>query len=299
MDKNANSLEWSLVQSFCAVAETGSLSAAARKLGHSQPTIGRHIKSIEKSLGVELFRRESRGLEITSTGVDLLRYGQDMQSAAARLSLAAEGKSEALDGTVRITASVVFAHFLLPRIVSLIRHQLPEVAIEIVASDSTENLIFREADIAIRMYRPTQQDVVTRHVNNHQTGLYANRRFLDKKGRPKTVDQLKDLEFVGFDRNDLMIRAIGELGMDVDRDFFPVRCDDQAAHWRLVCAGCGVGGAQTLIGDAEPLVERIDLGLKLPVLPVWLTAPSALRTSARIRRVWDILAEELSRPVKG
>lgn len=299
MDNSSDNLDWSQVQSFCAVAETGSLSAAARKLGQSQPTIGRHVKSIESALGVELFHREARGLELTATGVDLLRYGHDMQTAAARMRLAAEGQSQAIRGTVRITASVVFANYLLPRIVALFRDQLPDVAIEVVASDSSENLIFREADIAIRMYRPTQLDVIIKHVNDHPTGLYASRRYLDRVGRPQSVEQLMELDFVGFDSNDLIIRYMAELGLNVNRDFFPVRCDDQAAHWRLVCAGCGVSGAQRLIGDAEPLVERIELGLILPPLPVWLAAPEALRTNARVRRVWDILADELSRPVSA
>lgn len=297
MERPAQNLDWSQVQSFCAVAEAGSLSAAARKLGQSQPTIGRHIKSIEAALKVELFHREARGLDLTATGVELLRYGQDMQEAAARMQLAAEGQSEALRGTVRITASVVFANYLLPRLVASIRDQLPEVAIEIVASDSTENLIFREADIAIRMYRPTQLDVITKHVNDHPTALYASKSYLERVGHPKTVEQLMDLDFVGFDTNDLIIRYMAGLGLDVDRKFFPVRCDDQAAHWRLVCAGCGVSGAQRIIGDVETLVERLDIGFDLPPLPIWLAAPEALHTNARVRKVWDILANELSRPV--
>ena len=294
MDDPSSSLDWTKVQSFCAVADTGSLSAAARKLGQSQPTIGRHIKSIEADLGVELFRREPRGLDITMAGAELLKYGQEMQASAARLSLAAAGHSEELRGTVRITSSVVFAHYELPRIVALLRQKHPEIAVEVVASDSSENLLFREADIAIRMYRPTQLDAVARHVGDLPTGIFANTKFLDRVGRPKTIEQLKQLDFVGFDRNDLMIRAMRGLGIDVDREFFPVRCDDQSAHWKLVCAGCGVGGAQLQIGNAEPLVERLDMGVELPDLPVWLVAPEALRTNARVRRVWDILVQELS-----
>lgn len=297
MDNAPDSLDWTKVQSFCAVADTGSLSAAARKLGQSQPTIGRHIKAIEVDLGVELFRREPRGLDITLAGIELLRFGKEMQASAARLSLAAAGQSEELRGTVRITSSVVFAHYELPRIVALMRQEYPEIAVEIVASDSSENLLFREADIAIRMYRPTQLDVIARHVRDLPTGIFANTKFLDRVGRPTTIEQLGQMEFVGFDRNDLMIRAMRSLGMDVDRDFFPVRCDDQTAHWKLVCAGCGVGGAQLQIGNAEPLVERLDVGVELPDLPVWLVAPEALRTNARVRRVWDILVQELSGPL--
>ena len=216
------------------------------------------------------------------------------QAAAASLRLAAEGRAEALRGTVRITASVVVSHFILPRIIADMRRTLPEVDIELVPSDTAENLIFREADIAIRMFRPTQLNVITRHVADQPIGLYASPSYLDRVGRPGSMADLMALDFVGLDKNDLMIRAMRDIGMDVDRDFFPVRCDDQAAHWRLVCAGYGVGGMQMLIGDAEPSAEKIPTDFELPNLPVWLAAPDALRSNARIRRVWDLLAEALN-----
>ncbi len=294
MDKPIGSLDWTLIQSFLTVAETGSLSAAARKLGQSQPTLGRHIKSIELTLGVELFRRVPRGLQLTLAGLEILDHANMMQQAAARLRLAAEGQAAVLRGTVRITASVVMSHFILPAIISDMRIELPEVDIELVPSDATENLIFREADIAIRMYRPTQLDVITRHIVDQPIGLYASREYLNRVGRPNRTAELLKMDFVGLDKNDLMIRAMGDIGLQVDRDFFPVRCDDQAAHWRLVCAGCGLGGMQTKIADAEPLVERIPTEFDLPTLPVWLAAPDALRSNARIRRVWDILAASLA-----
>ncbi|MGR3289930.1 MAG: LysR family transcriptional regulator, partial [Paracoccaceae bacterium] len=245
-------------------------------------------------LGVELFRRVPRGLQLTLAGLEILDHANMMQQAAARLRLAAEGQAAVLRGTVRITASVVMSHFVLPSIISEMRIELPEVDVELVPSDATENLIFREADIAIRMYRPTQLDVITRHIVDQPIGLYASREYLNRAGRPNSTAEVMKMDFVGLDKNDLMIRAMGDIGMQVDRDFFPVRCDDQAAHWRLVCAGCGLGGMQTKIADAEPLVERIPTEFDLPTLPVWLAAPDALRSNARIRRVWDILAASLA-----
>jgi len=295
MGNAVDSLNWALVQSFNAVAEAGSLSGAARLLGQSQPTIGRHIKQIEIALGAELFHRGPGGLALTRTGLAVLDHARDMQNAAARLRLVAEGQAEDLRGTVRLTASVVFSHFILPPVIARIRAEQPEVAIELVPSDTTENLIFREADIAIRMYRPTQLDVIVRHVMDQPIGLYANRSYLDRVGRPATALDMMDMDFIGFDKSDLIIRTMQELGFEVTRDFFPVRCDDQAAHWHLVCAGCGIGAAQTVIGDAEPRVERIMRDFELPDLPVWLAAPDALRSNARIRAVWDLLAAALSR----
>ncbi len=283
-----------MVQSFCAVAESGSLSAAARRTGQSQPTVGRHVKALEAALGVELFRRVPRGLDLTAAGLEIFAHARDMQQAAARLRLAAEGRGEDLSGTVRITASVIMSHFTLPPIIARMRRDWPQIAIELVPSDTAENLIFREADIAVRMYRPTQPDVIARQIGERAIGLYAARSYLDRVGRPDSLEALMELDFVGYDRNDLIIRAMAEMGVEVTRDFFPVRCDDQAVHWNLVRAGCGIGGMQVAIAEADPLVERVMPDVDLPTLPVWLVAPQALRTNARIRTIWDALASALA-----
>ncbi|MGH1330335.1 MAG: LysR family transcriptional regulator [Paracoccaceae bacterium] len=298
-----SSLDWTLLQSFAAVAKHGSLSAAARNLGASQPTLGRHIKTLEESLGAPLFTRIARGLEPTELGLELLEEAGRMEAAAARMSLIAEGRSTALRGTVRITASVFVSHFILPQIIADIRRQEPQIEIELAPSDATENLMFREADIALRMYRPEQLDVITRYVGDTQIGLYGARGFLDRVGRPETFEAAFALDFVGYDRNDLMLRGMRQMGLEIDRDFFAVRCDDQAAYWHLVRAGCGIGAAQRIVGDRDALVERILPDLPLPPLPIWLAAPEALRRNPRIRRVWDLLGEGLTnagigRPVR-
>ncbi|WP_212522736.1 LysR family transcriptional regulator [Actibacterium sp. MT2.3-13A] len=289
-----NPLDWTLLQSFAAVAETGSLSAAARRLGQSQPTIGRHIRALEEALGVELFTRAPRGLIPTEAGRGLIGPAEQMREAAARLQLAAAGQDSGLVGPVRVTASAVVSHFILPPIIAEIRRAHPQIQIDLVPSDSSENLLFREADIALRMYRPTQLDLIAAHVADQKIGLYAATAFLDRVGRPESVEELMALDFVGFDANETIIRTMRAAGLEVSRDFFAVRCDDQAAYWQLVRAGCGVGGMQVAIGEAEPGVERILPDLPLPALPVWLAAPAALRHTPRIRLVWDALAARLS-----
>ena len=294
MDKDLSHLDWTLLQSFSAVVEAGSLSGAARKLGQSQPTIGRHIKVLEAALGVDLFTRAPRGLLPTTAGLEIAEMTRDMQNAATRLRLIADGKAGDLSGTVRITASVVTSHFILPEIVAEMRQAMPEIQIDLVPSDTTENLIFREADIAVRMYRPTQLDVITKHVCDQPTAVYAAKSYLDRVGRPKTLEDAACLDFVGFDKSDIIIRVMADLGIKATRDFFAVRCDQQAVYWELVRAGCGLGGAQTIIGDTDPTVERI-LGdqMQLQALPIWLTAPQALHTNPRIRAVWNYLSEAL------
>ena len=292
-------MDWTLVQSFLAVAEEGSLSGAARRLGMTQPSIGRHVKLLEEALGVSLFTRIPKGLQLTETGAELLGPAREMLAASAKLSLVAEGRSERLSGTVRITASEVVSHYHLPEIFAAIRMQEPDIQLELVPSDTTENLLFREVDIAIRMYRPTQLDVITRHVGDMAIGLYAAKTYLARKGPMTTTEDINDHDFIGFDKSDLVIRFFRELGVEVDRNFFPVRTDSQTTYWEMVRMGCGIGAAQRVIGDADPLVERLEVDLPLPPLPIWLTAPEVLKTNPRIRRIYDLLAtalEQLTEP---
>jgi DNA-binding transcriptional LysR family regulator len=221
-----------------------------------------------------------------------------MAEASARLQTLAAGRDMAVSGTVRITASVVVSHYLLPSILAELREAEPAIQIELVPSDTTENLIFREADIAIRMFRPTQLDIVTRRIGESPMALYASGGLLSRFGQPAGLDDLRAWPFVGFDRSEMILRLIRGWGFDVAKDFFGVRCDDQAAYWKLVCAGCGVGGMQTVIGDAEPQVQRLDVQPELPPLPLWLAAQDAMHKTPRIKRVWDFLADALSRALR-
>ncbi|WP_299971025.1 LysR family transcriptional regulator [uncultured Roseobacter sp.] len=287
-------LDWTYIRSFLAVAETGSLTAAAKKTGQSQPTLSRHIKVAEASLGTALFTRVASGLRLTDSGLSLLEPAREMAKASARISALAAGHNATLSGTVRITASVVVSHYVLPDILARLRLKEPEIEVELVPSDTTESLIYREADIAIRMYRPTQLDVVTRKITEQSLAIYASRKLLARLSHPQTLDELADFPFVGFDRSDLVIRTMQDIGLTVDRHFFGVRCDNQAAFWELVCAGCGAGAMQTAIGEKDPRVQRLDFQPDLPTLPVWLAGTDALQRTPRVKRVWDYLADELT-----
>ncbi len=284
--------DWALLRSFLAVAEAGSLSAAARTLHLTQPTLGRHIAELEHQLSTALFTRAARGLKPTEAALTLIPAAREMREAAARLSLLAAGRQEDLSGTIRLTASRVVSHFLLPPMLARLRAAEPGIQIELVPSDTTENLLFREADIALRMYRPAQEQVVTRHLADLPMGLYAARSYLDRRGRPQSLDDLLGHDIIGFDRSELMLRLMAQLGVPARREDFPVRCDDQVVSWNLVRAGCGIGGGQRIYGDADPALERVADFLPLPALPIWLTAPEALRQNARVRRVMEHLAAE-------
>jgi DNA-binding transcriptional LysR family regulator len=288
-------LDWSLVQSFLAVAESGSLSGGARISGQSQPTLGRHIQTFEAQMGAPLFDRHARGLSLNENGARLLPMAQQMRAAMNQMSLTAAGQSQKLEGTVRITASVFASHHLLPTILADIRAQEPAIDLDLVPSDTTENLLFREADIAVRMYRPTQLDIVTRHIGNLELGVFAARSYLERAGYPDDLSDLLNHDLIGYDRNDLIVQTMTAMGWPVARKDFAVRCDNQATYWQLVRAGCGIGFSQANVGRADPEIFELDFDLDIPPLPIWLAAHQAMRQTPRIRRVWDMLAEGLKR----
>ncbi|MDP2518443.1 LysR family transcriptional regulator [Shimia thalassica] len=290
---NLSSTDWSLIQVFLAVAQTGSLSAGARRLHSSQPTVGRHIKTLETTLGVELFHRHARGLELTELGQDVFHTARAMQRHMSELTLKAAGAQTSLAGDVRITCSVFMAHHVVPDILASIRTKEPEIKLDLLATDDTENLLFREADIAIRMYRPKQLDMIAKHLGDITLGLFASESYVARRGLPQTPEDFINHDIVGYDRNDLIIRSMTDHGWSVTRDTFCVRCDNQTAYWELVKAGCGIGFCQKHTAMATDGIIDLDLGVPLPTLPVWLTAHEAMRHTPRISRVWDLLSDGL------
>jgi DNA-binding transcriptional LysR family regulator len=285
--------DWSLLRSFLAVAEAGSLSAAARELGLSQPTLGRQIADLERDLGVALFDRHPRGLRPTEAGAALIVPARTMREAAAAVALAAAGRATKARGTVRLTASVFVAHHLLPPILARLRHDAPEIVLDLVASDASDNLLFREADIALRMYRPTQLDMVTRHLGDLRLGFFAAQSYIARRGTPARPEDLPDHDLLGYDRDERLIAGLRAAGLPATRDWFVVRCDNQTAYWELVRAGAGIGIGQATVAAADPGMVQVLADAPLPVLPVWLTAHPAQRHAPRVARVWDALAAGL------
>ena len=295
----SRAIDWNYLRSFVMVSEHGSLSAAARATGSSQPTLSRHIATLESQLNERLFERNGSGVAHTDAGMRLIDQAKRMADAADHISLMAGGLQEKLGGTIRITASQVVATFVLPDILSRLRREEPDIDIELVASDRTDNLLRREADIAIRMYRPTQADVITRRVADLAIGMFAARSYIDRKGTPAVVTDLLEHEVIGYDKNDAIVRGLAAAGLTVDSDFFAFRSDDQVVCWHMVVAGFGIGFNQIDIGLAEPRVARIETEDPLPALPVWLTAHSALGTSRIVRHVYDFLAASLANVLKN
>lgn len=288
-------LDWTHLQSFAAVAEHGSLSAAARAMRGSQPTLSRHITLLEEAIGARLFERSKSGVTLTEKGSALFEQAAQMADCAARLALQAQGPDDVLSGSVRITASQIVATYLLPDVLVDLHQRYPEIEIEVVASDDTNNLLRREADIALRMYRPTQNDVISKHLGNLELGAYGSRAYIERRGMPETLEDLLQHDLIGYDRSPLIIDGLATLGHKVDRSFFKFRSDDQVVCWQMALAGFGIGFNQKTIAERQGDMICVSGNIPVGELPVWLTAHPELRQSLRIRKVFDFLSSTLTK----
>jgi len=293
MDWRSVIFDWNRARAFLVTAEEGSFSAAARALKLSQPTVGRQVSALEEALDVTLFERVGNRLELTEAGLDLMEHVRAMGEAANRLSLTAAGRATTIAGPVIIAASEVTAAYQLPPIVARIRAQYPAVQVEIVASINVTDLQRREADIAVRNFRPTEDGLLARKVAQHEARLYATPGYLARIGDPQTPAALSRADFIGFDRSPALMNGLNALGLSLTPERFTLISGNQLAQWALCKAGLGIAIMSAAVADAEPAVVRaLDSLPPIPV-PVWLTTHRELRTSRRIRAVFDLLVEGL------
>ena len=295
MDWTRVRFDWNRARAFLVTAEEGSFSAAARALGIAQPTIGRQVAALEDELGVMLFERAGKRLELTNTGLELVEHVRLMSDAATRVSRVAAGQSLSLDGPVCISAGEVIAAHVLPPILAEVRAAHPGITIEIVATNQTSDLGRREADIAIRNYRPTQPELVARKVRDDEGYLYATPEYLASIGNPTTRAELSHAEFVAFDDTDVFMKGLNSMGLSVGPEHFPWVCANQHVQWALITQGSGVGVMMAEVGDADPRVRRALEDLVFPV-PLWVTSHREVRTSRRVRVVFDALVRALASP---
>jgi DNA-binding transcriptional LysR family regulator len=292
-------LDWTLIRSFLAVAEHKSLSAAARALSLTQPTIGRHVDALEAALGAKLFTRSVHGLKLTDAALDLVPHAKTMAATAAALERAATGEAADERGTVRITASDVIGAEVLPAILAKLRAQHPAIALELALSNRNENLLHREADIAVRMVRPAQQNLIARKIGDVPIYLYAHKTYAKRRGMPKTLADLAGHDIIGYDAQPLVVEGLRASGLDVTRENFALRSDSDLAQIALLRAGAGIGGLQRQLAACDrSLLPVLHGAIRLP-LEMWLVMHEDLRTTRRVRLVYDRLADGLTAYAKG
>ncbi|MBK6593870.1 MAG: LysR family transcriptional regulator [Burkholderiales bacterium] len=286
--------DWSLIRSFLAALDQGSLLGAARQLKTSQPTLGRHIAELESQWGVVLFERTGRGLVPTATALQLAESARAMEAGALQLSHTLTGAQSQSTGTVRITASLPVAVQLLPPILAQMRLALPDIQVELVSSNQVSNLLRREADIAVRMVRPDQGTLVAKKIGSVGVGAYAHRSYLARRSPPRLPADLLQHDLIGNDTDPSILRGFQALGYPVSREAFVLRTDDFIVQWQAVRAGLGIGFLADYMARSDPDVRPVLAGaLPIPALPMWLAVHREIRTNPRIRAVYDLLAEAL------
>jgi DNA-binding transcriptional LysR family regulator len=294
MNWQSVAFDWNQARAFLATVEEGSLSAAARALDLTQPTLGRQVAALEESLDIVLFERVGRSLVLTPSGIELLEHVRAMRDAANRISLTASGRSQTIDGRVRITASDVMSAHILPPVLKKLREVAPLLEIDVVAANDIRDLQLREADIAIRHVRPEQPDLIARLVAEATAHFYVSTSYIERRGRPRSFSDMSEHDFVGFGNNERMIEILNPLGLSLTSENFKVGSENGVVAWELALSGLGIIVMSDGVAAAAPAMERLLPDMEAFEIPIWLTAHRELHTSRRIRLVFDLLADFLS-----
>lgn len=286
--------DWTRARAFLATAETGSFSGAARELGIAQTTVGRQVAALEAELDLVLFERVGNRMEPTEAGLELLAPVRAMRDAADRVSLAATGASTSLEGVVRISASDSTCAYRLATVVARLQQQFPRMRIHLLAENTVSDLLRREADIAVRHVRPEQAELVAKRVADSRPRLYANPDYLSRRGRPASTADLHDHTFISWEPVARFHEGLCQFyGQELPLANFSLASSSHVVQWQLCRAGAGIALMGEHIGDADLTVERVLPDSEAWRVPVWLTAHRELRTTPRIRVVYDALVEAM------
>ena len=288
-----SNIGWELYRSFLGVLREGSLSGAARALGITQPTAGRHVAALEEALGVVLFTRSQVGLLPTEVALALRTHAEAMESTAASLQRAATSQGEGVRGVVRISASEVIGVEVLPPIVARLREAHPALKVELVLTNRVQDLLRREADIAVRMVRPKQEQLVARHVGQIELGFHARKDYLARHGTPRKMEDMAAHAFIGYDQPSSFVRNAGKALPAFGREAFSLRTDSDLAQLALIRAGAGIGICQVGLARRDDALVRLVPRAFAMKLETWVTMHEDLRNSPRCRATFDALVDGL------
>jgi DNA-binding transcriptional LysR family regulator len=287
--------DWTLYQAFLSVIDAGGLTRAAKSTGMSQPTLSRQVAALEEALGVALFERAGRGLKPSPAALRMAEEVRRMRKAAASILTAAGQEERTASGTVRITASEIIACYALPPVLAALAVSHPQIQIELEATDRVSNLLEREADIAIRMTKPSQAGLIARRLPDVATGIYVAKSMLSRISHPQSAADLLALRLIGYDKSPLILTGARRAKIPLTREDFAFRSDHQAACWQMARAGLGAGIVARFVGDADPDMTRILPKLAMAPMQMWLAARSDVKSAPRLRAVFDALADGLKR----
>ncbi|MEO0691916.1 MAG: LysR family transcriptional regulator [Pseudomonadota bacterium] len=296
MNWAAISFDWNQARAFLATAEEGSLSAAARALGLTQPTLGRQVTALEEHLGVMLFERGGRTMTLTEAGHELIEHFRAMGTAAERVSLTATGQSQAVEGHVAITATDIVISYLMPGVLHALRARAPGIEVDLIAANDLRDLRRREADIALRNVRPEDPELIAKRLREVPIHLYAMPAYLDRHGHPETCEDLAWHDFISMGNPSEFLSILNAHGVPVTRAQMRYGSESALLGWTLMQQGLGIAPMSEDIASLTPGAKRLDVEMDPLLVPIWLTTHRELHTSRRIRLVFDLLAETLGRP---
>ncbi|WP_267381494.1 MULTISPECIES: LysR family transcriptional regulator [unclassified Sphingomonas] len=292
---NANP-DWALYRTLLAVIEDGSLSGAARRLGLTQPTVARHVDALEAALGADLLVRSQRGLVPTDLASSLRPHAETMAATAAALLRTASGTMGEVAGTVRISASEVAGVEHLPPVLARMRRDHPALTIELALTDRVDDLLRREADIAVRNTEPTQGALVARRLPPIDLGFHARQDYLNRRGTPADLAGLAGHDLIGFDTETPALRTMVAAVPGLERSSFALRSDSNLTQLACLRAGFGIGLCQVAVAQRDPALVRVLKNVTF-TLPLWIAMHEDLRTTVRYKVVFDTLVSALHAPV--
>ena len=299
MNWDAVSFDWNQVRAFLAAADQGSFSAASKALRTTQPTISRQVSGLEESLGVNLFDRGTRGLALTQVGQELVAHVRSMGEIASLISMIADGKSQEVTGEVVVSATDLMITEILPTLLAGLRLSAPGLSLRLACSNDVHNLLQREADIAVRHVRPMQSDLVAQHIGNFGANLYASTEYLDRVGRPLSFGEVGNLTFIGAPDPERLLMPLRELGVAIREESFMLHTDSGMVSWALTNSSYGVSMLPYFLATRHQGIEQVFVDLPSPQYPIWLVTHRELRTSRKIRLVFDTLASGLTQLLKS
>ncbi len=289
-----NDIDWGLIRSFIQTARDGSLSAAAKSLGVSQPTLSRNIQMLEQQTKLQLFQRSTKGLTLTEAGGKLIDAAKQMEDASDLFQRQTTGLSEELEGDIRISANEIVGIYLLPPALTSFRKKHPKVHIEIEITNQSTSLSKRDADIALRMYRPTQPDLVARRLPDLSLGFFASKNYIEQYGLPTSAEDFKKHHIIGFDKDMAFITAAQNMGFDLSPQDFNFRTDYLPAQLNLARFDGGIVGTHVGLAKQYPELEQILDWLPLPSLEFWIVCHGDTAYNARIREMTTFLGQWFS-----
>ena len=296
MNWQSINFDWNHARAFHATVQEGSLSAAAKALGVTQPTLSRQVAALEAELEITLFERVGQRLVLTDSGAMLVEHVSSMSEAALQFSLAASGQSQQIEGSVVISASQLDAAFRLPRIIAELRREEPRISIEVIVTNEPSDLLRREADIAIRSFHPTQNDLIAKKLGEEVIRLYGTPEYFKQLPESSDATDLNSMQIIGFDRSNAVSDIFNAQGWKLGKDNFQLLTSFQLLQLGLCKEGLGLIFFPEDMGDKDTdLVRAFERAEPIMTLPVWLVCHQELRTSLRVRRVFDFIADRLGR----